>query len=214
MSSSLRLGAVDELRVRLVFSRVLEGPAHDVFLLDVHPSAPAEGLDEAPILDLLEPVLHARGTAEDAYVVRVNRTRHSWTGRGHEAEVAVALSTGLATAMDPSATEVVRTALREVLAHVAAERGPALTHQEATDQARLRVEEAFPDAHADRLTLTDEEHVVGDGSWSVGTRLPTGARFQAVIGFVDGDPRSSHIRQLSGGEVVDSVGTGTGTGTG
>ncbi|HEX6246226.1 MAG TPA: hypothetical protein VFZ64_00025 [Nocardioidaceae bacterium] len=210
MSSSLRLGAVDELRVRLVFSRVLEGPAHDVFLLAVRPLASGEGIDEAPILDLLEPVVHTRGTAEDAYVVHVNRTRHSWTGGTHQTEIAVALSTGLATTMDPSATEVVRTTLREVLAHVATQKGPALTHEEATEQARLRIEEAFPDAHADLLTLTDEEHVVADGSWSVGTRLPNGARFQAVVGFVDGDPRSSHIRRLSGGEVVDSVGTGAG----
>lgn len=210
MSSSLRLGAVDELRVRLVFSRVLEGPAHDVFLLDVHPQAPAGRLDEAPILALLEPVLHAPGTAAGAYAVRVNRSHHSLPTEPDQAEIVVALSTGLATAMEPSATEVVRSALRNVLAHVGAEKGAALTHEEATDLARLRVEEGYPDVHADRLALTDEEHVVADGSWSVGMRLGTEARFQVTVGLVDGDPRTCHVRRLPGSEVVDSVGTGAG----
>lgn len=214
MTRPLRLGAVDELRVRLVFSRVLEGPAHDVFALDVRPGgsgasgAPTGGasgppFDEAPVLDLLSPVLQAGGP--EAYVVRVNRTQFGWAGGVDTAEIVVALATGLATSMDASATELVRSALRGVLRHVGTspERSPG--HDQALDEARLRVEAAFPDVHADRLVLTDEEHVA-DGGWSVGMSFAGSARFWVVLGFVDGDPRTTHVRRMPGSEIVDSVG--------
>jgi hypothetical protein len=211
MSSLLHLGHVQELRVRLAYSRVLEGPAHDLFLLDVHPR-PADAFDEAAparLLELLEPVLRMHGTEPDPYVVRVCRRHRSWEGDAAEADLSVSLCTGLSTTLAPAAAEVVRTALRQISASLDTERSSALSHAEALTEARLRVERGYPDAHADRLTVTDEEHVAADGRWSVGLALPASARFQVVIGFVDGDPRSTHIRRLPSSEVVDSVGTGT-----
>ncbi len=205
MPRSLRPGAVDELRVRLVFSRVLEGPAHDVFMLDVRPPTASEPFDGTPILALLDPVLYA-GSVADAYVVHLNRTHSGWAGGVSDAEIVVALSTGIATSMDPAATEVVRSALREVLLHVGAEQGSPLPHDEAMSEARMRVEKVFPDVRADALVLTDEEHVAAEGSWSVGLSLSTIARFGVAIGFVDGDPQTTHVRRTPGSEIVDSVG--------
>lgn len=212
MTRPLRLGAVDELRVRLVFSRVLEGPAHDVFALDVRPGGPGSGasgattrapFDEAPVLDLLSPVLQAGGS--DAYVLRVNRTQFGWAGGVDTAEIVVALATGLATSMEAAETEVVRSALRGVLRHVGTSPERSLGHDQALDEARLRVEAAFPEVHADRLVLTDEEHVAA-GGWSVGMSFAGSARFWVVLGFVDGDPRTNHVRRMPGSEIVDSVG--------
>lgn len=210
MSSSLHLGAVDEMRVQLSFSRVLDGPAHDVFLLDVHPRASTDRFDEAPVLEVLEPVLYTRGPASDPYVVHVSRTHSSWAGGAGQAQIAIALATGLSTGMGPAATEVVRSTLRKVLEHVGAEKAAPLTHREAIDEARLRVERSFPEVHADRLTVTDEEHISAEGRWSVGLTLSTVARFQVDIGFVDGDSQTTHVRRMPGSEVVDSVGAGSG----
>jgi hypothetical protein len=208
MSGTLHLGRVDQLRVRLTYSRVLEGPAHDVFLLDVQPKDPTERFDEAPYLEMLEPVLHTHGAAPDPCVVHVNRTHRSWTASPGDAEIAIALSTGRATALDHDSTEVVRSAFRKVLEHVDAERTPPLSHHEAIIQARLRVEEAYPEAHADRLAVTDEEHIAARGMWSVGLVLSNLVRFHVLLGFVDGVAHTTHIRRMPGSEIVDSVGTG------
>lgn len=206
MTGHLRVDRVDQLHVRLTYSHLVEGPAHDVFLLDVGTKS-STGFDESAYLDVLEPVLHAHGEAADACSVRVSRTHRSWSTSRGEAEIAVALATGHADTTDHGSTEAVRSAFRQLLS-MDEEESASLTYQEAITEARLRVERAYGDVHADRLSVTDEEHQVSQGLWSVGlVHLPTRARFRVLLGFVDGDPRTAHIRRVSRGEVVDSVGT-------
>lgn len=209
MSSSLDLDRVDRLSVRVSYCGVLEGPPHDVFLLDVRPGGAGDAFDETPYLDALEPVLHTHGDTADPCTVHVTRTHRSWTTEAGEAEISIALATGRASTVDRSATESVVSAFRKVLELAAPGPSDPLDHHDALAEARLRVERAYAEVHADLLTVTDEEHVAGARTWSVGLSFPR-ARFQVLLGCVDGDPRSTHIRRLRGGEVVDSVGTGAG----
>jgi len=207
MTGHLRVDRVDQLHVRLTYSHLVEGPAHDVFLLDVGVVA-STGFDERAYLDVLEPVLHTHGEEADACSVRVSRTHRSWSASPGEAEIAVALATGRADTTDHGSTNAVRSAFRQLLSLAGDETAATFTYQEAITEARLRLECAYADVHADRLSVTDEEHQVSQGLWSVGlVHLPTRTRFRVVLGFVDGDPRTAHIRRVSSGEVVASVGT-------
>lgn len=209
MSTSLVLDRVDRLSVRVSYCSVLEGPPHDVFVLDVRPGGAGDTFDETPYLDALEPVLHTHGEASDPCTVHVTRTHRSWTAEAGEAEIAIALATGRSTTVDRAASASVASAFRKVL-ELSAGGGPPdpLDHHDALAEARQRVERAYAEVHADLLAVTDEEHVAVARTWSVGMSLPTRGRFQVLLGFVDGDSRSTHIRRLPGGEVVDSVGTG------
>lgn len=209
MTGTLDLDRVDRLSVRLVYSRVLEGPAHDVFLLETRPALSTGRFDETPYLDWLEPVLHPNGDGYAPSVVHVNRTHRNWVDSAGEAEIVVSLATGRSTTMEPAAADSVGSVFRTILEHAADERPAALGHRDALREARLRVERAYTEVHADRLAVTDEEHVPGSGMWSVGLVLRGRARFEVQIGFVDGDPRVTHIRRRPGSEIVDSVGTGT-----
>ena len=78
--------------------------------------------------------------------------------------------------------------------------------REAITEAQLSVERAFSDVHADRLAVTDEEHIAGQGMWSVGLALPNEARFRVLLGFVDGIPGTTHIRCMPTGDIVGSMG--------
>lgn len=208
MSGHLTLDRVDQLHVRIAYSRVIEGPAHDVFLLDVTTASQTARFDEAAYLVVLEPILHAHGAAADACSLRVSRTHRSWSESPGEAEISVALSTGREDKTDRGATEAVRSAFAALLSHSGDGRPGPLTHPEAITEARLRVERAYADVYADRLTVADEEHMASQGRWSVGlVHMPSSARFRVTLGFVDGDLRTTHIRRVPDGEVVDSVGT-------
>lgn len=207
MSGQLSVDRVDQLHVRVTYSRMIEGPAHDVFLADVDPLPSTTRFDEAAYLAILEPVLHAHGKTADACSLRVSRTHRSWSSSVGEAEIAVALSTGRADSTDAASTESVRSTFRTLLA-VAGDAEPLVFgHPDAVTEARLRVERAYASMHADRLSVTDEEHVTSEGMWSVGLVHSDRARFRVLLGFVDGDLRTTHIRRVTGAEVVDSVGT-------
>lgn len=208
MTGTLNLDHVDELCIRLTYSRFLEGPAHDVFLLDIRPPCSTGRFDERPYLDRLQPVLHSHGGGRASSVLHVNRTHRDWEG-ADEAEIVVALATGRSTTMEQATVGAIGSIFREMLdqANDGAS-AAALDHQHAVLEARLRIERCYAEVHADLLRVTDEEHVPASGMWSVGLVLGDRARFRVRIGFVDGDPRTTHIRQLPGSEVVDSVGTG------
>jgi hypothetical protein len=208
MSGALDLDRVDELCIRLVYSRVLEGPAHDVFLLDTRPAPSTGRFDETPYLDWLEPVLHPAGEAQAPSVVHLNRSHRSWADSAGEAEIVVALATGRSTTMDRAAVESIGSVFGKILEHAGDPPPPPLARADALLEAKLRVERAYAEVHADRLAVTDEEHIAGSRTWSVGLTLDSRARFEVRIGFVDGDPRATHIRRRSGSEILDSIGTG------
>lgn len=210
MTGALDLDRVDELSIRLTYGRHLEGPAHDVFLLDTRPQLPTGRFDERPYLDRLEPVLRPDGGDWAPTVVHVNRTHRNGAECDGEAEIVVALATGRSTTMERAAVDTIGSVFRELL-DLSGDRARATTldHEQALLEARLRVERAYVDVEADLLTVSDEEHVAAAGLWSVGLVLLGRVRFGVRIGFVDGDPRTTHIRRLPGSEIVDSLGTGS-----
>lgn len=204
---TLDLGRVDELRIRVSYARMLDGPAFNVFFLDVHPTtAPDERFDEMPYLDALGPLVHVGG-APLPYSVHVNRT-HSTRGTGAgEVDIVVALTMrGYSTALGRVSVDAVRGCFRRILEYVGGLPTALPTRTEAITEARLRVEYAYPDVHADHLAVTNEEHRP-NRSWSVGLMTPDLTRFQVVLGFAEGAPGTAHIRRITRSEVVDSVGT-------
>lgn len=209
MTGTLDLDRVDELRVRLTYSRVLEGPAHDVFLLDTRPPPSTGRFEERAYLDGLEPVLRPHGGDWAPTVVHVTRTHRNWADDGGVAEIVVALATGLSTTMEPAAVDTIGSVFRTMLEQVGdREAAAALDHEHALREARLRTERGYVDVHADLLSVTDEEHMPASGMWSVGLVLADRARFSVRIGFVDGDARTTHIQRRPGSEIVDSLGVG------
>ena len=206
MPTSLNLSRVGTLRVRVAYRTRRDLPAHDAFLLEIT-LPPGEGrFDELPYLSILESVIDPPGVPPDARAVRVSREHRSWAQPG-EAEICVDLSSRSQSAVPALALDAVKTAFRRIVDHAAARPDRELSHEEVLREARLRVERSHPDAPAERLTVTDEEHLAHESLWSVGLALPDRARFVVSLGFVDGLPAATHIRRVGVAEIVDSVGT-------
>jgi hypothetical protein len=208
MFGPIDLDAVDVLRIRVACSSAPEGPSLEVFLLDTHLPLGAGPFEESVYLKALEPVLHTHGPRPEPCVVRLTRTHRSESGTHGEAEISVGLSTAGGRAVDPATREAVLSAFRDVLRRVDLVNGHTPDHAEAIAEARLRVQEGFPDVDAASLLVTDEEHRASAGMWSVGLALPEVARFKVLLGCVDGVPGTTHITRRPTTEVVDSVGTG------
>lgn len=212
MFGELHLERVEDLRVRLSYSRVHGAPAHDVFLLDARLPASGKPFEESAYLELLEPVVRASGSSADGCVVHRCLTHRSGASTGGRAELAVGLTTGGRSAVEPGSmeavtVEAVTTALRGVLARVGGGEARPLSRQEAVTMARLRVAEAYPDVEVGALALNEEEHLASARMWSVGLGLAGVARFKVLLGFIDGVPTTAHLRRMPISEVVDSVGT-------
>jgi len=210
MSGALQLGPVGEVRIGLTFASAIEAPPHDTFLLDLHPDVSADPFDERPYLAAVASLVSPAGAAPPPGVVHVNRTQAVGTDRAGEADIVIALADGEEHALEPAAVDMARSALRSILTSHGAPQTRALGHDEALLEARRRVEASYPEAQAERLVVTDEEHMASQGMWSIGLALAPAARFEVLLGFVDGITQTTHIRRMPGTEVVDSVGTGGG----
>jgi hypothetical protein len=203
----LNLGSVDQMRVRVDYGRMLDGPSHDVFLLDMQVAA-TEAFDEMPYLEALEPILYAGAETPLVYSVNVNRHHTSWGSALGEAEIRLNLTTGRMSAMlAPTALDAVTLAFRRVREHAGGPVRPKLRHDDAIALARVRVEEAYPEVHSDALSVSDEEHRAAHDSWSIGLRTKDLDRYVVVIGFLDGYAGSAHVRHQPRSEVLDSVGS-------
>jgi hypothetical protein len=205
----LQLGPVASVRLRLALSAGVGGPAHDVFLVDARRADPAVPFEEGRWLVVLQDLLDRAGLdASGEGLLRVERSHALGDALPGTAEVELVLDTGAAPALPATHVEQVASALRAALGPaLGGEPGEGLSRGEAIDAARRSVLLADPGADEDTLVVTDEEHLASAGRWSIGLALGTRARFEVVIGLVDGDPRTRHVRRLPGSEVVDSVGT-------
>lgn len=206
MFGGLDLDRVDDVRVKLAYSEVPDGPPHEVFLLDAHLEDPG-AFDAHSYFEDLEPVLQVLGQAPDPCVVRLVRTHRSGSARTGEVEISIGLTTSTTRPVDHASTEAVTAAFRRILQRVTPAGGSSPGHDEAMAEARLRVQEAYPGASADSLAVTDEEHLAHAHMWSVGMTRGTTMRYHVVLGFVDGMPGTAHVRRMPTGEVVDSVGS-------
>jgi hypothetical protein len=203
----LHLGKVDQVRVRVAYSRMLDGPAYDVFLLDI-PGVGAEGaFDEMPYLETLEPILYADERAPRDYSVHVNRNHTSWGAAAGDVEIRVNLMGGrMSTTLTAAALDAVTDAFRTVLGRGSAPESVELLEDEAVASACARVEEAYPEVHSDVLSVSEVEHRAAERAWSVGLRTHDLDRYLVLLGFLDGYAGSAHIRHEPRSEVLDSVG--------
>jgi hypothetical protein len=206
----LHLGRVDQVRVRVAYSRMLDGPAYDVFVLDV-PGVGAEGaFDEMPYLETLEPILYADERAPRDYSVHVNRNHTSWGAAAGDVELRVNLiGPRMATTLTAPALDAVADAFRTVLEMGGPPEPVELGEDEAVATACARVEEAYPQVHSDVLSVSEVEHRPAQRAWSVGLRTRDLDRYLVVVGFLDGYAGSTHIRHEPRSEVIDSVGSET-----
>jgi len=202
----LNLGRVDLVRVRVSYGRMLEGPEHDVFLLDLPGGGGEEPFDEMPYLEALEPILYSDADRPSVYSVHVNRSHTSWGSGAGEVEIRMSLTTGLRSTSQ-SAFDAVTDAFRRVLEHAGRLEPVALGHDDAIASARTRVEEAYPAVHSDVLRISSEEHRAAQGSWSVGLTTRDLDRYVVVVGFLDGYAGSAHVRREPRSEVLDSLGS-------
>jgi hypothetical protein len=207
MPGALQLGRVGEVRIRLTLAPAPGAAAHDAFLLDLRLPSPTERFDERPYLEALAPVLSLAEAPPRSCVVHVNRTHRVGEDGAGDAELVMVVTDAREHPLDSAAVDVVRSVLRGIVASHAAPRTRALGHDEAMSEARQRVQAGYPGTEGERLAVTDEEHMASAGMWSIGLALGSVARFEVLLGFVDGITQTTHIRRLPGSEVVDSVGT-------
>jgi hypothetical protein len=207
MPSLLRLHQVDAVLVKVRVSTALGGPVRDVFLLDVRPEAADGRFDEAPYLEVLERSLLANGVPTDVCAVEVRRRHQGRAASPGEADIVLDLAAGRPGAADRAVRAAVRDGFRSILNEAGGAPDRVLIRDDAVAQARARVAQSYPEVPAGQLALSDEEHRAGAGMWSLGLVLPGSARFDVLLGFVDGRPQSAHVRRSRGSEVVDSVGT-------
>jgi hypothetical protein len=204
----LSLGKVDRIRIRVAYGRDLDGPSHDVFLLDVPLAAAEEAFDEMPYLEALEPILYAGAEIPADYSVHLTRHHTSFGTTAGQAEIRMNLTTrsGSAT-LRATALEAVTLAFRRVLDHTGRPERPELRHDDAIARARFQAQEAYPEMSSGGLSVSDEEHRATHGSWSVGLRTGDLDRYVVVVGFLDGYTGSAHVRHQPRSEVLDSVGS-------
>ena len=163
MSGALQLGPVGEVRIGLTFASAIEAAPHDTFLLDLHPDVSADPFDERPYLAAVASLVSPAGLAPRPGVVHVNHTHVVGASRAGEAAIVIALADGEEHALEPAAVDMARSALRSILTSHGAPLTRALGHDEALREARRRVEASYPEAQAERLVVTDEEHMASAG---------------------------------------------------
>jgi hypothetical protein len=203
----LHLGIVDRVRVRVGYGRTVNGPASDVFLLDL-PGVDAGGaFDEAPYLESLEPILDAGTGVSPTYTVHVNRSRASWSAGESDVEIRVHLATGSKSPLAQAAVDAVADAFKRALEYAGTPEAVTLHHDEAIEHARARVVEAYPELHSVVLTVSEEEHRAAEGAWRVGFRGRDLDRYVVMLGFVEGYSGSARVQHVPQIEVIDSVGS-------
>ncbi len=205
MSTPLRPGPLERLRVTVAVGHEPGVPAHDVFLLEAAlPTAPTD-LDTDAYLDLLEPLLASGATTVRRWAVEVLRRHASWSDAG-EVEVRLDLWPGREWLPD-ARVEAAREVFRAVLDLAGSPEAEELGHDAAVARARDVAERAYPEVVAGELSLREEEHVPATGVQWVGFDDAGAAHLEVWIGFVDGLPTTARVRRVHAFEVVDSVGT-------
>ena len=203
--AALTLGRVDQVRVQVGFSNLLDGPPDDVFLLDLARRDTAEPFDEAPYLAALDPLVTAASGHHPPYSLHLHRHRTSWGVSVGDVEIRLVVMTGHRAGPLPAAVvDAVSAALAGILDQAGRLEAEPVAHGEAVERARGAVEAVYHGAG--ELAISDEEHQAARGLWSIGLRSPELDRYVAEVGFLQGYAGSTHVRHLHS-EVLDSVGS-------
>ena len=205
------LTLVDAVRVRVT----LEGPdvAEEVYLLDLELVDPAPAHDDATYLSALSQVVELMDTPEGC-IVRIGREHRLGARSASALDVDVSLPrpTLRVDETDPTERNVqhqaveaaVAAAFRSVIDEFPSAPTTELGRDEALELARRRVAEASPDAGAEGLSVTAEEHA--NAQWAVRLTDASAAGYEVRVGFAGGHPGTTHVRRIWTREVFDSVG--------
>ena len=197
------LAVVDRLRVTIASRPVGAALPVDVLLLDLDLTEPtAADVTDAVVAALLPVVGAVPGEAEIA------------VGRRHVLDPGGVATSGIAEVSltlaptEPRADDMrtdTATAFRSVIGSVPVSAAAPLPRDAALSTARERVAEGFPEIRSTSLSVSAEDHHAG--RWAIRLVDASLAAFEVTIGFVDGNPATTHIRHLAAAEVVDSVGS-------
>lgn len=206
----LTFGRVDLIRLQVGYRVGPENPAYQQFLLDLPiPEADRDGgsLDEQRVLAALEPVLYVGADAPRHYSLHEHRWHTSWGASPGALEIGLLVTTGTRTAAVSQAShEVVTRAFRDLM-EVA---GPPEPGRTSRDAAILRARHGAAAAFGldpDALSLSAEQHTVGENSWMLELRAVSGDVYDVVVGLVDGYAGSVRVRHEGRLEVYDAVGS-------
>jgi len=202
----LTLGRVDRVRVQVGYRARPDGPAYQVFLLDV-PVPDGDGtLDEERVLEVLEPVVYAGTSTPRHYSLHQHRWHTSWGASPGALEIGLLVTTAR-TPADRVADEPVAGAFRDLLALA----GPLpVTEPTSREAAIVAAQRSVATAFAvdpDTLSVSEEEHHHADNTWLVGLRATSGDEYDVLVGLVDGYAGSVRVRHHHRTEVSDSVGS-------
>lgn len=206
---SFDFARVDDLFVMIGYGRDPVGPPTEVFLLETRLSpAPGARWDDSAYLDAVEGILTAGGGRPPPHAVTVSRTHADWGGRTARADVMMSVAmTDVTRAVPLEVRDAVTTAFRTMMSAAGRAPLPGVAHDEAIAVARRLVATVWPDVDPTALAVSDEEHKVATRAWSLGLVTHDRTRYEAEVGFVEGDPATVHVRRSHEPEVVDSVGT-------
>lgn len=202
--SLLTLGRVDRIRLQVGFRGRPTGPAYEQFLLDLAVPETAHGIDEARILELLEPVLAAGTDVPRHYSLHQHRWHTSWGASPNSLELGLLVTCGPGARSD-GIGPAVASAFEQLLAATDAGPGGSISRDEALLQARRGAAAAYG-LEADTLTVAVEQHHPDANAWTVGLRGRAG-EYDVLVGVVDGYAGALRVRSEPRVEVHDSVGS-------
>lgn len=201
----LSFGEVRRLRVRVGSRARPDGPVNHQYLLDL--PIDDHALDEARVLETLEPVLSAGVDAPRPFSLHQHRWHASTVNTPGELEIDLLVTTGQMPPEARKATDESVVRAFRTLIELAGRPEPArLLRDDALRRARRTVATTFG-VDPDSLWLGAEEHHPGEDSWTVGLRTNDGEQYDVHIGFVDGHPGSARVDHARPIEVSDSLGS-------
>lgn len=205
----LTFGAVRLLRVQVGYRAGPDGSAYQQSLLDLPlQDEDQQAFEEARVLAILEPILHAGADAPRPYSLHEYRRHTSWGLSPNELKLSLIVMTG---ARSPdivkAVDDAVLRAFRDLRELVGRKHSEPLSRDDALLRARQAAATAF-EVELESLWLGTEEHHPDVGSWRVGLRTNDGEQYDVLVGFVDGYAGSARVRHARPTEVSDSLGGG------
>jgi hypothetical protein len=195
----------EDVRVLVAFAPGPDGPAHEVFVLDLDPGREMKSRwDDRRYVDRLDRALLSRSSPPHA--LAVTRRRSTWASADRRIEVCLRIGRPTPDEpLDEEARAAVVAAFRDILEQRSPGAASPATRSDAIDAARRAVATGWTEP--EHLTVTEEEHRPRQRLWVVGLAGPDGTRYRAEVGVVDGDVATVHAVRTAAPEVVDSVGT-------
>lgn len=206
LSQPPAFGGVRQLRVQVGYRPRSDGSALQQYLLDLPVEDEGEHpFDDARVLAILGPVLHAGADAPRHYVLHQQRWHTSWRTSPDRVEICLLVTTA-ASDVVKARDDAVLHAFRDLMELIGRPESEPLSRDDALRRARHSAATAYQ-VDPDSLWLGAEEHHPDEDSWTVGLRTDEGEQYDVHLGFVDGYAGSARVVHARPIEVSDSLGS-------